>query len=94
MHVCVSVKMLASSNVNIGVLSTTFLKPERAEVNVRRNYLVLFDCDHEAVKLDVSIGVSLVDRDKELLLKDRIHNVHPSIPGAKMAKEDKKSLGI
>lgn len=35
--------MLASSNVNINVMSEQFLKPERAEFNVRRNYLVLFD---------------------------------------------------
>lgn len=38
-----SVKMLASSNVQLGVLANSCLKPERAEVNVRRNYLVLFD---------------------------------------------------
>lgn len=58
--------MLASSNVNLGVLGQNCLKPERAEVNVRRNYLVLFDQTNlEAVKLDVSIGVSLVDREKE-----------------------------
>jgi len=35
--------MLASSNVQLGVLANSCLKPERAEVNVRRNYLVLFD---------------------------------------------------
>jgi len=80
--------MLASSNVNLGVLGQNCLKPERAEVNVRRNYLVLFDQTNlEAVKLDVSIGVSLVDREKEAQLKDRLTNVHPSIPGAKMPKE-------
>ena len=68
-----SVKMLASSNVNIGVIASNCLKPERAEQNVRRNYLVLFDSANlECVKMDVSIGVSLVDRDKESQLKDRV----------------------
>jgi hypothetical protein len=42
----------------------------------------------------VSIGVSLVDREKEVQLKDRLHNTHPSIPGAKMPKEDQKDLNI
>jgi len=44
--------------------------------------------------MDVSIGVSLVDREKEEILKDRLQNIHPSIPGAKMPKEDKKELNI
>lgn len=87
--------MLASSNVNIGVIASNCLKPERAEQNVRRNYLVLFDSANlECVKMDVSIGVSLVDRDKELKLQDRVHNVHPSIPGAKMPKEDQRELNL
>lgn len=87
--------MLASSNVNIGVLGGSFLKPETVEQNVRRNYLVLFDsANQECVKMDVSIGVSLVDREKEDLLKDRLQNIHPSIPGAKMPKEDRKELNI
>jgi len=57
---------------------------------VRRNYLVLFDSSNlECVKMDVSIGVSLVDREKEEQLKERVMNVHPSIPGAKLPKEAK-----
>ena len=44
--------------------------------------------------MDVSIGVSLVDREKEVLLKDRLQNIHPSIPGAKMPKEDRKELNL
>lgn len=58
--------MLASSNVNIAVLAkqNNFLKPETANVNIRRNYIVLFDSTQtEVVKLDCSLGVSLVDRD-------------------------------
>lgn len=60
---------------------------------MRRNYLVLFDSSNqECVKMDVSIGVSLVDREKEATLKDRLQNIHPSIPGAKMPKEDRNAL--
>lgn len=46
------------------------------------------------MKLDVSIGVSLVDREKEAQLKDSLQNIHPSIPGAKMPKEDRKELNV
>jgi hypothetical protein len=37
--------MLASSNVNIAMFTkhSDFLKPETANVNLRRNYLALFD---------------------------------------------------
>jgi hypothetical protein len=40
-----SIQMLASSNVNIAVLAKNdeFLKHETANVNLRRNYIVLFD---------------------------------------------------
>ena len=58
--------MLASSNVNISCLSTQILKQETADQNVRRNYLVLFDStETECVKMDVSLGVSVVDTEKE-----------------------------
>ena len=40
-----------------------FLGPEESHVNLRRNHLVLFDqMRNEVVKLDVTIGVSLLDR--------------------------------
>lgn len=42
--------------------------------------------------MDVSIGVSLVDRNKETVLHERLNNVHASIPGAKMPKETAKDL--
>lgn len=58
--------MLASSNVSLQVLSDTFLKPETASQNLRRNYLVLFDpMQNECIKLDCSLGVCLVERDKQ-----------------------------
>ena len=56
--------MLASSNVNINILAQRyeFFERETANVNLRRNYLYLFDqLQNEVVKLDVSLGVSLVD---------------------------------
>jgi hypothetical protein len=85
--------MLASSNVSIQTLGQHCLKAERADLNVRRNYLVLFDSFHnESVKMDVSIGVSLVDRQKESVLHERLNNVHATIPGAKMPKETEKNL--
>ena len=36
----------------------------------------------------------MVDRDKEALLQDRLQNVHVSIPGAKMPKEDQKNINL
>jgi len=85
--------MLASSNVSISVLSQSFLKPETASQNVRRNYLLLFDqMQQECLKMDCSLGVSLVEREKERSLRERVTNVHPSIPKAKMGKEDQNAL--
>lgn len=88
--------MLASSNVNIAVLAkhNEFLKPETANVNLRRNYIVLFDSTQtEAVKLDCSIGVSLVDREHQDRLMGKVQNSHPLIPGAKITgKEDRGPL--
>ena len=87
--------MLASSNVSISVLANSFLKHETAAENVRRNYLVLFDsAQQESAKLDVSLGVSIVDREKEKILRDRVENVHPAISGAKRGVEDKKELNM
>jgi hypothetical protein len=56
---------MASSNVNIGVIARNyeFFDEEKANWNLRRNYLYLFDnMKNEVMKLDVSIGVSLLDR--------------------------------
>ena len=61
-----NVQMLASSNVNVSVLGQKyeFFERETVNVNLRRNYVYLFDqTQREAVKMDVSLGVSLVDRD-------------------------------
>ena len=65
-------------------------------MNLRRNYLFLFDqTQTEAVKLDVSLGVSLVDRDQQDALNDKIQREHPSIPGARLTnKEDRGPLHV
>jgi hypothetical protein len=88
--------MLASSNVNVAVLGNRyeFFQPETVNINLRRNYLVLFDSvQNEAVKMDVSLGVSLVDRDHQERLVGKVKNSHPNIPGARITgKEDKGPL--
>ena len=68
--------MLASSNVNVSVLGQKyeFFERETTNINVRRNYLYLFDqaTNREAVKMDVSLGVSLVDRDAQDRLQGKL----------------------
>lgn len=57
--------MLASSNVSLQSLAKNyeFFDDEKANWNVRRNFLFLFDgAKNEIMKLDVSIGVSLSNR--------------------------------
>ena len=79
--------MLASSNVNIAMFAkhNEFLKPETANMNLRRNYLALFDTAQvETVKIDCSLGVSLVDREHQERLTGKLQNAHPIIPGAKI----------
>ena len=60
--------MLGSSNVNVGILGKNyeFFDEEKANLNLRRNYLFLFDnMKNEVMKLDVSLGVSLLDRNEK-----------------------------
>ena len=57
--------MIASSNVSINVIGKNyeFFEDEKANWNIRRNFLYLFDnMKNEIMKLDVSIGVSLLER--------------------------------
>lgn len=82
--------MLASSNVNIASLakSNEFLRLETANVNLKRNYLALFDgAQTETVKLDCSLGVSLVDREHQERLTGKVESAHPIIPGAKISSQ-------
>ncbi len=80
--------MLASSNVDVGILANNyeFFEEEKANYNLRRNFIHLFDnVKNEVMKLDVSIGVSLCDRHESLKLKDKMDKIHPIIPNAKMS---------
>ena len=90
--------MLASSNVNIAVLGGKyeFFERETANVNLRRNYIYLFDqTQKEAVKMDVSLGVCLVDRDSQDRLQGKLQREHPNIPGANLTnKEDRGPMRI
>ena len=50
-----------------------FLAPELSNVNLRRNYLTLFDSmKNETVRLDVTLGISLLDRSESQKLQDKI----------------------
>ena len=88
--------MLASSNVNVKVLgqNNEFFAEETVNVNLRRNLLYLFDpLQNETVKMDVSLGVSLVDRDASDMLQGKMERACPNIPGAKMTgREDRGPL--
>ena len=88
--------MLASSNVNVKVLAQNmeFFGEETINVNLRRNILYLFDqLQNETVKMDVTLGVSLVDREASDQLAGKLERACPNIPGARMTgKEDKGPL--
>jgi len=89
-----SVQMIASSNVNIGVMAQKyeFFNEETSNLNLRRNYVFLFDqLQNEVVKMDVSLGVSLVDREKQRSLQSKVQVAHPNIPGARITKEQDKA---
>jgi hypothetical protein len=67
--------MMASSNVDISVMGKNyeFFESEKANLNLRRNFLYLFDnMKNEVMKVDVSIGVSLLDPKEDSSLKDRL----------------------
>jgi hypothetical protein len=65
-----NIQMLASSNVCLQTYASNsenpeFLQPERPNFNLRRNFIQLYDpMRSEVVRLDVSIGVSLMDRNE------------------------------
>lgn len=64
-----SIQIIASSNVQIGVIANNyeFFDEEKQNWNLRRNFLFLFDnMKNEVMKLDVSIGVSLLDRNEQV----------------------------
>jgi hypothetical protein len=58
--------MLASSNVSLSAFATKnseFFEVETPNWNLRRNFLSLFDnMKNEIMKMEVSIGISLLER--------------------------------
>ena len=80
---CGSIQIQASANVSLGAFREDYLQPERQNVNLRRNYLQLFDSmKSEIVRLDVTIGVSLLDRNEQDKLTAKLDKVQPNIPNA------------
>ena len=78
-----SIQIQASANVSLGAFREDYLQPERPNVNLRRNYLQLFDSmKTEIVRLDVTIGVSLLDRTEQEKLTAKLDKVQPNIPNA------------
>jgi len=60
-----SIQIIASSNVSLQVFGQNyeFFEEERANLNLRRNHLYLFDnMKNELMKLDCTIGLSLLER--------------------------------
>lgn len=79
--------MIASSNVDLSIMAKNyeFFEEEKANLNLRRNFLFLFDnLKNEIMKLDVTIGVSLLDRKENQVLESKLDKIHPLIPNAKM----------
>lgn len=80
--------MLASANVGLGSWASNqenpeFLQPERPNFNLRRNFLQLFDpMRSESVRLDVSLGISLMDRQEQERVQGKLERQHPYIPNA------------
>lgn len=76
---------MASSNVSLSVfaLNSEFFHEERANYNLRRNYLYLFDnMKNEVMKIDATIGISLLERNESEKLKAKMDKIHPFIPNA------------
>lgn len=49
---------------------------------------------NEVIKLNVSIGISLLDRSEADKLKGKLEKLHPMIPNAKMTSEDNGPLNL
>jgi len=47
---------------------------------------------NEVMKIDVSIGLSLLDKEETLKIKDKMDKIHPIIPNAKMTGSTDKGV--
>lgn len=80
-----SIQILGSSTVNLSTFNHEFLAPERPNVNLRRSFLSLFDqMKNEVVRLDVTLGISLLDRPEHERLSAKLEKVHPNIPNTQI----------
>ena len=92
--------MLASANVGLSSWASSqdnpeFLQPERPNFNLRRNFLQLFDpMRSESVRLDVSIGISLLDRNEQEKVQGKLERQHPYIPNAANSSVPMAALGM
>jgi hypothetical protein len=78
-----SIQILGSSTVNLAAFAQdqAYLAGERANVNIKRHGLSLFDAmKNEVVRLDVTMGVSLMERGEGERLAGKLERVHPTIP--------------
>ena len=90
-----SIQIIASANVSLSVFSESFFDDERPAFNLRRNFLQLFDnMKNQILKLDVSIGVSLVERKEQERLKAKMDLIHPNIPNARFGEREKAALNL
>ena len=72
-----------------------FLHPEQSNLNLRRNAISLFDnMKNEVVRLDTTIGVSLLDRNEQDRISHKLETAHPSIPNAFVKGVDPRSMGM
>ena len=49
---------------------------------------------NQILKLDVSIGVSLVERKEQERLKAKMDLIHPNIPNARLGEREKAALNL
>lgn len=64
-------------------------------MNLRRNFIFLYDhMTNEVVKLDATIGVSLLDRNEADRIHQKLERIHPMIPHARLGEQDKAALNL
>ncbi|CDW82200.1 UNKNOWN [Stylonychia lemnae] len=89
----------AQPNNNVSLLlfaqDQAYFEVETQNLNLRRNYLYLFDnLKNEVMKLDSTIGISLLERNEQEKLNSKLDRIHPFIPNAKIGEEDKATMQL